>query len=62
MQLNAVFSTVAMFGYIVIGLWFSSYFMVWLGLAVTATTLIGFYFLPYYYCLWMVVTGALPFP
>jgi len=58
MQLNAVFATTAMFGYVVIGLWFCSYFMVWLGLAVTAMTLIGFYFLPHYYCLWMAVTGG----
>jgi hypothetical protein len=58
MQLNAVFSTAAMFGYIVIGLWFGSYFMVWLGLAVTAMTLVGFYFIPHYYCLWMAITGG----
>jgi hypothetical protein len=59
LQLNAVLSTAAMFGYIVIGLWVGSYFMVWLGLAVTATTLIGFYLLPhYYYCLWMAITGG----
>jgi len=58
LQLNAVFSTAVMFAYIVMGLWFSSYFMVWLGLAVTATTLIGFYLLPYYYCLWMAFTGG----
>ena len=58
LQINAVFSTAAMFGYIVMGLWFGSYFMVWLGLAVTATTLTGFYFIPHYYCLWMAVTGG----
>ena len=58
LQLNAVFSTAAMFGYIVIGLWFRSHFMVWLGLAVTATTLTGFYFIPQYYCIWMAVTGG----
>ena len=57
-QLNAVFSTAAMFGYVVIGLWFGSYFMIWLGLAVTAMTLTGFYFIPHYYCLWMAVTGG----
>ncbi len=57
-QINAVISTAAMFAYIVMGLWFGSYFMVWLGLAVTATTLIGFYLLPHYYCLWMAFTGG----
>jgi hypothetical protein len=57
-QLNAILSTAAMFAYIVMGLWFGSYFMVWLGLAVTATTLTGFYLLPHYYCLWMAFTGG----
>jgi len=58
LQINAVCSTAAMFAYIMIGLWVGSYFMVWLGLAVTAMTLIGFYFLGHYYCLWMAVTGG----
>ena len=57
-RLNAFFITATMFGYIVMGLWFPVYFMVWLGLAVTATTLVGFYFLPAYYCLWMAVTAG----
>ncbi len=58
LQINAVCSTAAMFAYILIGLWVGSYFMVWLGLAVTAMTLIGFYFIPHYYCLWMAITGG----
>lgn len=58
MQINAFVCTVVMFAYIVTGLWFTAYFMVWLGLAVTATTLVGFYLLPAYYCLWMAVTAG----
>jgi hypothetical protein len=59
LQLNAVCSTAAMFSYIVIGLWVGSYFMVWLGLVVTAMTLIGFYLLPHhYYCLWRALIGG----
>ena len=59
MQMNAFIITAIMFAYIIIGLWFTAYFMVWLGLAVTATTLIGFFLLPhYYYCLWMAVTAG----
>jgi MFS family permease len=58
MQINAFILTAAMFGYIVIGLWFTAYFMVWLGLAVTATTLVGFFLLPHYYCLWMAFTAG----
>jgi hypothetical protein len=58
MQMHAFIVTSTMFGYIVLGLWFAAYFMVWLGLAVTATTLIGFYLLGPYYCLWMAVTAG----
>jgi hypothetical protein len=53
MQMNAFIITAIMFGYIIQGLWFTAYFMVWFGLAVTAATLTGFYFIPHYYCLWM---------
>ncbi|MGA2172209.1 MAG: hypothetical protein ABSG82_04240 [Sedimentisphaerales bacterium] len=58
MQINAFICTVVMFAYIILGLWFTAYFMVWLGLAVTATTLVGFYLLTPYYCLWMAVTAG----
>jgi len=42
----------------VMGLWFCSYFMVLLGLGVTAATLIGYYLLTPYYCLWMAAMGG----
>ena len=58
MQINAFVCTAVMFAYVITGLWFTAYFMVWLGLAVTATTLVGFYLLPAYYCLWMAVTAG----
>jgi len=58
LQCNAVISTAAMFAYTVIGLWFGSYFMVLLGLTVTVATLVGFYILTPYYCLWMALTGG----
>lgn len=56
LQCNAVICTAAMFAYIVIGLWFDSPFMIVLGLAVTVATLVGFYLLTPYYCLWMALT------
>ncbi len=56
LQLNAVICTAAMFAYIVMGLWFDSRFMIVLGLAVTVATLVGFYLLTPYYCLWMALT------
>jgi hypothetical protein len=53
MQMNAFIITAIMFGYIIQGLWLTAYFMVWLGLFITAVTLTGVYFIPHYYCLWM---------
>jgi len=59
LQMNAFIVTACMFAYIVIGLWFESYFMVWLGLVVTAAVLVALYILPHsYYNLWMAVSGG----
>lgn len=58
-QINAFMITTIMFAYVVIGLWFKCYYMVWLGIGVTLTTLIGFYLMPpNYYCLWMAATAG----
>jgi hypothetical protein len=57
-QCNAFICTVAMFAYIVMGLWFESRFMIVLGLVVTGATLIGFYHMREYYCLWMAFVGG----
>jgi hypothetical protein len=58
-QLNAFICTAIMFAYIVTGLWFKCYYMLWLGIAVTCTTLLGFYLIPPgYYCFWMAPTGG----
>jgi len=57
-QCNAFLSTAAMFAYVVMGLWFTSCFMVVLGLAVTVATLVGYYFIETYYCLWMAIIGG----
>lgn len=58
MQCNAFLSTAAMFAFVVMGLWFHSTFMVILGLALTGITLMGFYLLTSYYCLWMAIMGG----
>ena len=50
--------TVPMFAYVVMGLWFESYFMLWLGLLVTGLTLLGYYLLPGYFYLWMAPMGG----
>ena len=57
-QVCAFFCTIVMLGYVVIGLWSGSFFMFWLGLAVTALTFLGYYALPDYFFLWMSPTGG----
>lgn len=57
-QCNAFICTASMFAYIVMGLWFNNRFMIVLGLALTATTLVGFYVLRDFYCLWMAFIGG----
>ena len=59
LQLNAFMTTAVMFVYVVMGLWFAMYFIIWLGLSVTAITLVGFYLIPSdYYSLWMAVMAG----
>ncbi len=58
LQCNAFICTASMFAYIVMGLWFDSRFMIILGLALTAATLVGFYILRDFYCLWMAFVGG----
>jgi hypothetical protein len=58
LQCNAFICTAVMFAYIVLGLWFGSYFMVFLGLAVTVATLIGYHLFTPYYSLWMAAMGG----
>jgi hypothetical protein len=57
-QVCVFISTVAMFGYVVMGLWFGSCFMLYLGLGVTAITIFGYHFLPAYFFLWMAVMAG----
>jgi hypothetical protein len=58
LQIGVFLCTLSMFAYVVMGLWFKSTFMVWLGLGVTAVTLTGYYFLPAYFYLWMAIVGS----
>ena len=57
-QIGALLCTVCMFGYVVIGLWFRSPFMIGLGLAVTVLIVAGFYLIPHYFYLWIALTGG----
>ena len=54
---GAYAATVVMFAYVIIGMWWDRFFM-WLGLLVTALTLLGFFALPEYFNLWMAICGG----
>lgn len=56
-RLPAFFCTVAMCGYVIMGLWLSR-LILWIGLVVTAITVIGYYALPSWFYLWMAVFGG----
>jgi hypothetical protein len=56
-KLTAYFSIVPMFAFVLFGLWIGR-FLVWIGLVVTALILLGYYFLPGYFYLWMAMTGG----
>jgi hypothetical protein len=57
-ELGAFLCTLCMFGYVVIGLWFKSTFMIGLALAVTALVLAGYYLLFGHFYLWAALTGG----
>jgi hypothetical protein len=57
MHFGAIQATIPMFAYVVMGLWLD-HFILWIGLAVTALTLVGLFFLQPYFWLWMAVTGG----
>ncbi len=59
-QMNAFMLTAIMYAYIIMGIWFGGGSMILCGLAVTCTTLIGYFLVPaQYYCLWMApMTGG----
>ena len=51
-------STVAMFGYVVMGLWLGSRGIAWLGVGVTVLALAGYLLIPAYFFLWMALLGG----
>ena len=58
-ELNAFLTTVVMFAYVVMGLWFGSWLMSILGIVITVFTLVGFHLIPReYYCLYMAITAG----
>jgi hypothetical protein len=57
-QLSFYLCTLAMFGYVIMGLWTLSNFLVWLGLGTTAVVVAGYYLVPDFFQLWMAVLGG----
>ena len=47
-----------MFAYVVMGLWLDAPYLTWVGLGVTAMTILGFYALPRYFNLWLAFFGV----
>lgn len=58
MLLGTFLVTVVMLGYVAVGLWSGSSFMVVLGLAVTGLAFLGYYVFPEYLNLWMAGLGG----
>ncbi len=50
--------TVAMFGYVVMGIWLSSRVIAWVGIGVTVLALAGYFLLPAYFAAWMALLGG----
>ncbi len=50
--------TAVMFAYVVMGLWLDALYLTWVGLAVTALTVAGYYLLPGWFMLWMAAFGG----
>lgn len=56
-QVSAFFTTIAMFAYVVGGLWIGRFY-IWLGLGVTLVTLVGLFGFPAYFWIGMAVFGG----
>jgi hypothetical protein len=57
-QIAAFICTAVMFLYVVMGLWFEAWFLMGLGLVVTALTVVGYQMLPQHFYFWMAATGG----
>lgn len=56
-HIGALMATLPMFMYTVMGLWLDS-LMVWIGVGITALTLVGLYLFPSVFYIWMAVLGG----
>lgn len=56
-EIGLLVSTIAMFGYIVLGLWIDTIFL-WIGLGVSALAVLGYVAAPDLFYVWMAVLGG----
>ena len=57
-RMTAAISIVPMLVYVVMGLWGYGNYMIWLGLGVTAATIVGLLAAPSYFYLWLAIFGG----
>jgi hypothetical protein len=57
LQSGVFFATVAMCAYVLAGLWLGRFF-IWLGATVTLLTVVGYFLMPDWFCVWMAITGG----
>ena len=58
-QFNAFLVITVMFAYVIMGIWSGEKMMIWLGVIITANTLIGYFVVPGdYYSVWMAIMGG----
>ncbi len=58
MQVSAFFPQLVGLSYVLIGIWTRTIRILFLGVAVAALSLVGFFYLPHYFLLWMAVVGG----
>jgi len=56
-KISAFISTICMFAYVLMGLWLDR-FLLYVGAAVTILILVGYYYVPDHFYVWMAVTGG----
>ena len=56
-KISAFISTICMFAYVLMGLWLDR-FLLYVGAAVTILILVGYYYVPDHFYVWMAATGG----
>jgi|WetSurMetagenome_2_1015567.scaffolds.fasta_scaffold179104_2 hypothetical protein len=57
-HMGAIYATIPMLMYVIMGLWFGARFLLWVGVVITLLTLVGLFLLPFWFWLWMAFIGG----